>query len=158
MDVPQLVRACLRQSDSAAAAAEVALVVDLPDTLPQVRCDERRLRQALGHLIANAVKFTGAMGSVSIGARREWASGDLILHVQDTGIGIPEDQIEDVFEPFVQAGSLPGTEPGSGAGLGLYISRMLLRAHGGDITLRSSVGQGTTAALRIPASRVVQAA
>ena len=158
VDVQQLVRQCLRQSDSAAAAAEVALVVDLPDELPRIRCDERRLRQALGHLVVNAVRFTGAMGSVSLNARQEWTTGDLLLQVEDTGIGIPEPDLERVFEPFtkLEAGASDGQRRARGAGLGLYISRTLLRAHGGDLTLRSVPGQGTTATLRIPATRVLQ--
>ncbi len=158
VDVQHLVRQCLRQSDSAAAAAEVALVVDLPETLPHIRCDERRLRQALGHLVSNAVRFTGAMGSVSLSARREWTSGDLLVTVQDTGIGIPETEIERVFEPFTKLdGAHPdGARRASGAGLGLYISRTLVRAHGGELSLRSTPGQGTTAVLRIPAERVLQ--
>lgn len=148
VDIPQLVRACLRKSDSAAAAAEVALVVDLPDALPLVRADEPRLRQVLGHLVANAIRFTPALGSISIGARQEWASGDLLLTVQDSGTGIEADRLRRVFEPFGQLGE------GGRAGLGLYISRTLMRAHGGDLVLRSGPGEGTTAVLRFPAARI----
>lgn len=152
VDIPQLVRACLRKSDSAAAAAELALVVDLPDALPLVRADEKRLGQALGHLVANAIRFTPALGSISIGARQEWASGDLLLTVQDTGVGIEAARLGRVFEPFGQLGSQTGG--GGRAGLGLYVSRTLMRAHGGDLVLRSVPGEGTEAVLRIPAARI----
>ena len=158
VDIPHLVRACLRQSDSAAAAAEVALVVDLPENLPLIRGDERRLRQALAHVLSNAVKFTGATGSVSIGARHDWSSGELLLQVRDTGIGIAEADLDRIFEPFTQIHNQVDPETGDrvqGAGLGLYVSRILLRAHGGELVLRSAHGQGTTATLHIPAHRVV---
>ena len=124
-------------------------MVDLPEALPQVRGDESRLRQTLGHLVANAIRFTPAQGSVSIGARQEWTTGDLLLSVTDTGSGIEADALEHLFEPFSH------TADGVRAGLGLYISRTLMRAHGGDVVLRSAPGEGTVAVLRIPASRVL---
>lgn len=156
VDLPQLVRTCLRQFDSAAAAAEVALVVDLPGHLPRLRADERRVRQALCHILSNALKFTDAAGSISITARQDWTTGDLLIEVQDTGIGIAAADQDRVFEPFTQIE--PDVEGGRapGAGLGLYVSRILMRAHGGDLMLRSVLRQGTTAILNIPANRVLQ--
>jgi signal transduction histidine kinase len=156
VDLPQVVRACLRQFDAAAAAAEVALVVDLPDTLPRVRADERRLRQALGHVLSNALKFTDAMGSVCITARHDWTTGALQIQVQDTGVGIAEADLERVFDPFTQLGANGGGGRMPGAGLGLYVSRILMRAHGGDLMLRSLPHRGVTAILNIPANRVLQ--
>ena len=158
VEMQQLVRQCLRQSDMAAAAAEVALVVDLPTAPAHIRCDERRMRQTLGHLISNAVRFAGPMGSVSIGARQEWSSGDLLLTVQDTGEGIAAAEIERAFEPFTKLDREPaGSRRAAGAGLGLYIGRTLVRAHGGELELRSAPGQGTTAVMRIPVARLLSA-
>jgi len=156
VDLSNLVRVCVKQSDTAAAAAEVALRADLPGGLPKVRGDERRLRQALHHLVTNAVKFTGASGEVSIGVRQDNADADLLLEVSDTGIGIAEADLDRVFEPFAYLDTganrrFPGT------GLGLYVSRALLRAHGGELTLRSHPGEGTTAIMRIPAERLLPA-
>ena len=158
LDIPQLVQLCVRHLNSAAAAAEVALVIDLPESLPRIRGDERRLRQVLGHVIGNAVKFTSAPGSVSIAAREEWTSGDLLVLIQDTGTGLPESELERIFEPFNQINPVPTgrPDPSAGAGLGLYISRTLMRAHGGDLLLRSPPGEGTTAILRFPAERVLR--
>ena len=153
-DVSQLVRSVLRRFDAAAAAAEVALIADLPEHLPALRVDERRVSQALAGIVSNAVKFTGAGGSVTISARRDWTQGGLLLQVRDTGPGIPDAELDRVFEPFVQLGH--GAGHGTSAGLGLYVGRILMRAHGGELTLRSTVGQGTAATLHLPADRVLQ--
>ncbi len=94
----------------------------------------------LNHLLSNAVKFTEAGGTVSVGASLE-PDGRLLLFVRDTGIGIPEEDIERVFEPFTQ---LDGTlaRRFQGAGLGLYVSRALVAGHGGELSLRSVPGDG----------------
>jgi signal transduction histidine kinase len=154
VDVPHLVRSVLRRFDAPAAAAEVALVADIPEHLPTLCVDQRRLSQTLGSVVANAVKFTGAAGSVTITARRDWTQGGLLLQVSDTGPGIPEADLVRVFEPFVQLSQ--GGKSGTSAGLGLYVGRILMRAHGGDLTLRSIVGQGTTATLHVPGDRMLQ--
>jgi signal transduction histidine kinase len=152
VDVGRMVRAAVRQSDSSAQAAEITLVADLPDGLPILRSDERRLQQALMQLLSNAIKFTDAGGSVTVGATLE-AGGDLLLYVQDTGIGIPGEDLERVFEPFTQLDSTLSRRY-QGAGLGLYIARALVVGHGGRLTLRSAPGAGTTAVIRMPASRL----
>lgn len=152
VDLFRLVRTCVRQADASAAAAEVTLEVDLPDGLPAVRGDERRLRQSLQHLITNAVKFTGAGGTIRITAQHT-PHQDLMLRVSDTGTGIGEADLDRVFEPFSTAEtSLEGRFPGTG--LGLYVSRALMRAHGGELLLRSRPQEGTTAVMRIPAERL----
>jgi signal transduction histidine kinase len=153
VDVGRLVRLCARQSDAAAQAAEIALVIDVPDDLPPIRADERRLQQVLNHLLSNAVKFTEAGGTVSIGASRD-ESGGLVLFVRDTGIGIPEEDLDRVFEPFTQLDSSLARRF-QGAGLGLYVSRALVAGHGGELVLRSAPGQGTTAEIRLPADRLI---
>jgi signal transduction histidine kinase len=152
VDVARMVRAAVRQSDSSAQAAEITLVADLPDRLPVLRSDERRLQQALMQLLSNGIKFTDAGGSVTVGATLE-PEGDLLLYVQDTGIGIPEGDLERVFEPFTQLDSTLSRRY-QGAGLGLYIARALVVGHGGRLTLKSSPGAGTQAVIRMPASRL----
>jgi signal transduction histidine kinase len=153
VDVGRLIRTCMRQSDAAAQAAEIMLVADVPDDVPAVLGDERRLQQALNHLLSNAVKFTESGGTVTIGAALE-SDGRLLLFVRDTGIGIPEQDLERVFEPFTQLdGSL--ARRFQGAGLGLYVSRALVSGHGGKLTLHSPPGRGTLAEIRLPAERVI---
>jgi signal transduction histidine kinase len=153
VDVSHLVRACVRQSDAAAQAAEITLITDVPDNLPLLRADERRLQQVLNHLLSNAVKFTEAGGTVSVGASSD-ANEGFCLFVRDTGIGIPENDLERVFEPFTQLDSSLARRF-QGAGLGLYVSRALVEGHGGKLILRSAPGQGTTAEMRLPPDRLI---
>ena len=153
VDINRLVRHCVRHADASAQAAEITLVVDLPGELPAISADERRLQQAVNHLLSNAVKFTEAGGTVTVGAHLE-PDGRMLLFVRDSGIGIPDEDIERVFEPFTQLdGSL--ARRFQGAGLGLYVSRALVAGHGGELTLRSFEGRGTIAEIRLPAASVI---
>jgi signal transduction histidine kinase/HAMP domain-containing protein len=129
--------------------AKVALQLDLPESLPSIDADARRLRQILLNLLSNAVKFTSE-GEVRL--RVNAAAESVVFMVTDTGIGIaPEDQ-ERIFEMFqrtTQARTL-GIE---GTGLGLAISRYLAQAHGGSLTLESQPGVGSTFTLTLPVSQ-----
>ena len=107
--------------------------------------DPARLRQVLHNLLGNAVKFT-ARGSVSLTLSRDVANGLFSAEVADTGPGIAEDDLEHVFEAFRQLGGAK-LQPSEGAGLGLTIARDIAQAMGGNITLRSTVGAGTTVML-----------
>jgi signal transduction histidine kinase len=153
VDVGRLVRVSARQADMAAQAAEITLTVDVPDDLPPIRADERRLQQVLNHLLSNAVKFTEAGGTVTIGASID-PSGSPVLFVRDSGIGISEEDLDRVFEPFTQLDSSLARRF-QGAGLGLYVSRAFVTGHGGKLVLRSTPGEGTTAEVRLPADRLV---
>lgn len=104
------------------------------------RADPEKVVQILVNLLSNAIKFTPEGGHISI--ETEASGGFVFIGVRDTGVGIPADKIERVFEPFVQLkDSLAGRE--SGVGLGLAISRDLARAMGGDLTVASAEGQGS---------------
>jgi PAS domain S-box-containing protein len=124
----------------------VSLGMQLPQPLPAtVQADPSRLRQIITNLIGNAIKFTqeGAVTvTVRMGANADGAPR-LLIDVQDTGVGIPADKLEAVFEPFTQAESST-TRRFGGTGLGLTISRRFARAMGGDITVSSVLGQGST--------------
>ena len=109
-------------------------------------CDERRVRQVLTTLVANAVKFT-ERGEVSIVLDR--GPEGVVLSVADTGPGITSGLREQLFEPFVQGDSSP-TRLHRGVGLGLAICRELVRSMGGDISVTSVVGEGATFAVRLP--------
>ena len=156
VDIDRLIQAGLRQFESAATAAEIALRIVPPAEagtgLPLVRADRRKLTQALHHVLSNALKFTPAGGEVGLGARQD--PDGLVLFVVDTGIGIPETDLARVFDPFVQLDSrLARRFPG--AGLGLYVARALLEGHGGTLALASRPGAGTMAELRLPAYRLL---
>jgi len=155
VDVGRLVRSAVRQADAAAQAAEVTLTFEVPDFLPRLRGDERRLAQVLRQLLSNAVKFTEIGGTVTAGAKLE-QDGGLLIFVRDTGIGIPEGDLERVFEPFMQLDSTLARRY-QGSGLGLYVSRALVAGHGGRLTLTSRAGEGTIAEIRLPASQLAAA-
>jgi signal transduction histidine kinase len=118
------------------------------DPTLSVRADPGRLRQILLNLVANAVKFTGIAGSITVGAARE--NGVVRMWVRDTGIGIPSEQLQRVFEPFFQV-DRGTTRSYPGIGLGLAIARDFARAMGGELRLESELGRGTTAMLELPA-------
>jgi len=111
--------------------------------------DAEKIQQILLNLISNAVKFTEAEGSITVGARR--IDGSVCIEVSDTGCGIPADKWESVFEPFVQL-ERTLSSPHQGTGLGLAISRDLARGMGGELTVRSTPGSGSTFLLRLPAA------
>jgi signal transduction histidine kinase len=111
-----------------------------------VRADGGRLRQILVNLLANAAKFTDRGGTVTLAC--EVDPEHVSLEVRDTGIGIPGDQLDAVFEPFVQIADACATRPG-GTGLGLAISRALARDMGGDLTVQSVPGRGSTFRVRL---------
>lgn len=122
-----------------------------PSLPPLLILDEQKFRQVLVNLLANAIKFT-ASGHIDIQAVRETDGNQedwLLVSVQDTGIGIPEDKLDSIFGCFTQADSSSCREYG-GAGLGLYICERLVRLMSGEIWVQSHEGQGTTFALRIP--------
>ena len=153
MDIGHVIGAVVGQSADSAAAGDLSLQADTPPGLPLVRGDERRVRQALAHMVGNAIKFTPASGSVRVSARMDDRTGDMLIMVSDTGIGIADGDLQRAFEPFVQLdASLARRFPGSG--LGLYVSRITARAHGGDLILSSQPDVGTTAVLRLPAYRL----
>lgn len=109
-----------------------------------------KLRQIVLNLLSNAVKFTAEGGHVSVTCGAGDKAGTVTVSVSDTGIGIAADHLEKVFEPFVQVGGPVSSD--EGVGLGLSISRDLARAMGGDLTVQSALGQGSTFTLTLPAA------
>lgn len=130
----------------AAAHKRLHWEVKLSDPLPVVQADPLRLGQVIGNLVSNAVKFTPAGGSVSIDTGEE--EGSVWIRVRDTGPGIPADEQEKMFEPFVRGGQ--GKRFPQGLGLGLSIARELVEAHGGRLELESDPGWGSSFTIRLP--------
>jgi signal transduction histidine kinase len=126
------------------------LVVECPCDLGVMWSDQAKVRQALLNLLSNAAKFT-ANGTITVSALRERSGVDwVVFRVADNGIGITAEQLGRLFEPFVQADSSTTRKYG-GTGLGLAITRRLCRLLGGDVTVASTPGQGSTFTLRLPA-------
>jgi signal transduction histidine kinase/HAMP domain-containing protein len=125
---------------------KVALLPEIPADLPMVTMDARRVRQVLLNLLSNAVKFTQE-GVVRFEVLIE--PENVIFKVTDTGIGIPAEEIDSIFEAFER--SKPSQHMGiEGTGLGLPISRFLVEAHGGNIRVESEVGKGSTFIVTLP--------
>ncbi|MDJ0388928.1 PAS-domain containing protein [Roseomonas sp. E05] len=148
--LPSVLGGVLRLMRSTAEAAQVTLTLDPLPALPRALADERRLRQVLLNLLANAVKFTPAGGAVRLAAAT-LPDGVVEISVADTGIGIESGQIERAFEPFVQLETSHARRY-SGSGLGLYLARALAQSMGATLTLESRRGEGTTARLRLAAA------
>jgi signal transduction histidine kinase len=127
-------------------SAEVTLTIDDPSSLPPLWTDETMLVRILRNLLSNSLKFT-ERGEVRL--RAEPAEHGVRLIVTDTGIGIPEDQVERVFEEFHQVRN-PLQTRATGTGLGLSYARRLAEILGGDLTLTSVLGEGTTVTLHLP--------
>jgi signal transduction histidine kinase len=151
VDLGDLVRTSGDEYRGAANASGLSLTVDVAEDLPTVETDGARVRQIVGNLLSNAIKYTKA-GSVvlrvraypaeTVGSARGWVHFDVI----DTGLGIPADKRDIIFEEF----SRLGANDRAGAGLGLAISKRLAEALGGQITVESEVGCGSTFTLRLP--------
>ncbi|MCN6791742.1 aerobic respiration two-component sensor histidine kinase ArcB [Escherichia coli] len=142
---------------SALQAQQKGLRFNLEPTLPlphQVITDGTRLRQILWNLISNAVKFT-QQGQVTVRVRYD--EGDTLhFEVEDSGIGIPQDELDKIFAMYYQVKDSHGGKPATGTGIGLAVSRRLAKNMGGDITVTSEQGKGSTFTLTIHAPSVAE--
>lgn len=124
-----------------------ALVLDFPPDFPTVMGNPRRLEQVLDNLVSNAIKYSSPGGEVYIAGQATPA--EVTLSVRDSGIGIPLEEQERIFERFYRVAS-PDTRAVSGTGLGLYLTRAIVRAHGGRIWVESAPGRGATFYVVLP--------
>jgi len=141
-----LVDGCLRTVEPMVKSEKLRLVTEVEADLPALFTDEDRLHQILVNLLGNAVKFTEE-GTIRVTARHR--DGQVAIAVADTGIGIPQEALERIFEEFHQLDNST-TRQYSGTGLGLSISRHFARLLGGDITVQSAVRAGSTFTVTIP--------
>jgi len=144
------IRAALEEVLSAVAPLAALKRISVDDCVPaaaEVIADRTRFKQILFNLVNNAVKFTPESGHVWIEAR--FAGETLSISVSDTGMGIPPEEQEAIFEEFHQVPSTRSSE--SGTGLGLAITRKLARLHAGDVRVESELGKGSKFVLLLPA-------
>jgi signal transduction histidine kinase len=123
------------------------LILEMPDDFPPVRGDETRLRQVLDNLVSNAIKYSPDGGEVRIGGTVNEQS--VTVYVADQGVGIPHDELEHIFERFYRVEDALRRHT-QGTGLGLYLARAVVRAHGGTITVESQPGKGSTFRVTLP--------
>jgi len=124
-----------------------SLSLELPDSLPAVKGDRLYLEGVVHALLDNAAKFTAEKGKITAAARRDGAS--LVVDISDSGIGIPAQEQERIFQPHYQV-SPAGGEGSAAGGLGLAVIKSLIERHGGEIWLESTVGEGTTFSFSLP--------
>ena len=123
----------------------VTVVNDVSDELPEVMADTEKIRHVFANLLSNALRFTGPGGSVTI--RASLKQGRVAFFVEDTGKGIPAEDLKHLFEQFYRA---PGQDEKSGVGLGLAIVKEIVQAHGGDVGVESVVGKGSAFRFTLP--------
>jgi two-component system, OmpR family, phosphate regulon sensor histidine kinase PhoR len=144
--VAALVNGCVETARMNAEAKRLRIHVLLPDGLPPVRADGAQLGEVLQNLLDNAIQYTPSGGQINVTAT---ANGQgVTFTVADTGIGIPESELERIFERFYRVDAARSREAG-GTGLGLAIARHIVDAHGGRIWVESAVGQGSRFHFRI---------
>jgi signal transduction histidine kinase len=136
-----------RLADAKGLTLQVSAPVDLPD----IAADRGQVERVITNLVTNAIRATGRHGEIEIAAA--FRDHHVAFSVRDTGRGIPHDYLARIFEPFVQAPDAPA----GGAGLGLSISRRIVESHGGQITVRSEPGAGTTFTFTVPVAAAVRA-
>ncbi|MBL8710124.1 MAG: PAS domain S-box protein [Rhodospirillaceae bacterium] len=153
LDLPTIIAASRRMVEARAEEGSVRLVVDTAPHLPPMRGGERALKQIVLNLMSNAVKFTpqGGTATIAVGLN---AAGGVEIKVSDTGIGIPADAIERLFQPFYQVDAKISRRYG-GTGLGLAITKKLVDAHDGQIAVTSTPGAGTTVTVSFPPARTL---
>lgn len=142
VDLKELIEGVLAKSEGQIGGKALLLEASIPDTLAPVHTDRAKLEQVLFNLLGNAIKFTDS-GKVSVIVDMEpQTCSPVRINIADTGIGIPGDKVELIFEPFVQADTTTSRKYG-GTGLGLAISRSLLKLLGFDLEVKSVPGTGS---------------
>ncbi len=145
--IPELLAEAIDRSREKAGKAGVRLALDVDAPLPNPLADRERLGWVVHQLLDNAIKFTPDGGTVTVRAAPETRA--VLVEVSDTGIGIPQERVGEVFEPFHQLDDSPTRRYG-GTGLGLALVRLILDAHGAPISLESRIGEGTRLSFTLP--------
>ncbi len=152
--LPKALKSCMIIMSGRIEQAGVDVNLHIPEDLPEMVAEELGVKQIMLNLIGNAIKFTPEGGKVDVTARIEEPTGELVIDVTDTGIGMTDDEIKKAMQPF---GKVDTTFSGmkAGTGLGLTIVDSLVTLHGGRFQLISEKGKGTTARVTFPAARVM---
>lgn len=157
----QVIRPAVVLMEPAFHAKEITVTVDIPDALPLVWADAEKMHQVLVNIFANALAATPPQGTVRVSVEYRASSSEefdrgrlaadamsplvIAIKVRDTGCGMPEADMQKAFEPFFTTKAV-----GKGTGLGLFLSRETVLAHGGSLLLESETGRGTTVTLTLP--------
>lgn len=152
IDPGTVLRGCIRMVEQAAAENNVQLDVNIPETPRMMLGDHRMVRQVMLNLLTNAIKYTEPGGRVAAAVREIMAEDRIEIAIEDTGIGIPEHKLEEIFEPFSRSDNARRLAV-EGLGLGLAISKQLMAVMGGELTIQSQEGKGTLTVMSLPVAR-----
>jgi signal transduction histidine kinase len=153
IDPHEIIEKGIRLIAGKAAAQDISLSYDKTETSSKLRADRRKMKQVLINLLSNAVKFTPPGGKIHISAATA-DDGQLVISVSDTGIGIADEDLPKVLDPFVQVDSSLSRKY-QGTGLGLSLTKAMIELHGGSLDLESRLGVGTIVTVRLPQERVI---
>ncbi len=157
-DVGKLIEESVTLFGTAAANKKISLVQSIDEHIPQGRIDSNRITQVINNLISNSMKFTPENGIITINARYHYnehlpptrTNPGILISVTDTGVGIPQEKQGILFSKFGQVKNNNYEPREAGTGLGLYVSKGIVEAHGGSMFLQSEEGKGTTISFTVP--------
>lgn len=148
-DLLALLKECTQVMQSMADENKITIAIEVPEDFQPVEADRDKLKQVVLNLVSNAIKYNCPNGTVTISAAP--GSECWTLSVRDTGLGIPEKSLPHLFEKFFRVGAYEGKAPGTG--LGLSICKQIVSGHGGSISVKSKLGEGTTFTIHIPSKK-----
>ncbi|NTW82340.1 MAG: HAMP domain-containing protein [Chlorobiaceae bacterium] len=145
VDPETLVRSCIEPFYNQAVENGIALVVEIPESLPQVLADRQSIQHVFSNLLSNAIRFTGSGGRIIVTAAAGLSG--IRFSVHDTGEGIAPEHLKHLFDQFYR---VPGQDDKSGIGLGLSIAKEIVTAHGGSVGVESTIGKGSVFHFTLP--------
>jgi two-component system phosphate regulon sensor histidine kinase PhoR len=148
LDLSSFFGEVIRDWEKKLANKQLNVIVDVPRNAPAIRADRQRLQEALYNLLDNAVKYSREHGEIRLAAQRR--DQEIVLSVNDNGIGISKEDLPRIFERFYRADKARSTESIRGTGLGLAIVKHVAQLHGGRIEAESEIGKGTTIRVVLP--------
>jgi two-component system phosphate regulon sensor histidine kinase PhoR len=153
MSMGALLEDAILQLSDVAEERDLSLDLHLEPGLPYIQADRARLKQVVLNLLDNAIKYTNPGGSIRVRLEHESQNEQLLCSVEDTGEGIPAEDLPHIFDKLYRVRRVHGV-PVEGSGLGLTLAREIIHAHGGDISVDSEVGVGSTFKISIPVEPV----
>jgi len=152
IDLELIAEACINMVWARAQKADIKITLDIPKDFPHLQADKTRVKQTLLNVVTNAVKFSDKGSTISL--RAHLISDSINIVISDSGIGIANDDLENIFEPFTQVQDVL-TRPHEGSGLGLALVKSMMEMHGGTVSIDSVLGEGTIVSLTFPLDRTV---
>ena len=139
---------CKDVMNSKADEEKLHIQIETPDGMPALEADRDKIKQVVLNLLSNAIKYNRPNGSILL--RGDFSTSEILIAVQDTGVGIPEDALPHLFQKFYRVRE--NETKVAGTGLGLSICKQIVQGHGGRMDVKSKIGVGTSFTVRLPRS------